>query len=364
MEWNAYDLLWEGHPLYGGRPGNIGTRGGNFMVQCSDLIVALGSRLNIRQVGYNYKQFAPGAYKIVVDIDDAELKKPTIKSNMPIHADVKDVLVSLLAQLRAFSKEEREIFTGRHQKWVSMGRELDEKFPAVRGTYYKDINPINPYVFIKKLFQLLKCGDNIICGNGSACVISFQAAEIKPGQRMFTNNGCASMGYGFPAAIGACVATKGKRVICIDGDGSFQMNLQELQTVVYNQMNLKLFVINNNGYHSIRQTQKNLLGSSLVGVCDGNGVSFPSFEKLAFAYGIPYVKIQNIHEADVQIEYVLNGKGPIIAEVIVNQGQNFEPKLSSKVLEDGRMASPAMDDMYPFLAEEEYLAVHEKCNTI
>lgn len=364
MEWNAYDLLWNDHPLYAGRPGNIGTRGGNFMVQCSDLILALGTRLNIRQVSYSYKQFAPEAYKIVVDIDKMELLKPTLSPDLPIHADVKDVLGALIERLQDLSVEDRKIVTGEHNAWIAMGKKLDQRYPAVREEYYQDADPINPYVFIKKLYDLLEEGDNIVCGNGSACVVSFQAAKVKPGQRMYTNNGCAAMGYGFPAAIGACAATKGKRVICIDGDGSFQMNLQELQTVVYNQMNLKLFIINNNGYHSIRQTQKNLFQPPLVGVCEENGLSFPDLEKLAYAYGISYIKIQTLEECDDGIARALCNDKPVIVEVVVSQEQNFEPKLSSKLLSDGTMVSPDMDDMYPFLPEEEYLAVHEKCAAI
>lgn len=364
MEWNAYDLLWNDHPLYAGRPGNIGTRGGNFMVQCSDLILALGTRLNIRQVSYSYKQFAPEAYKIVVDIDKLELLKPTLSPNLPIHADVKEVLEALIERLQGLPVEDRKIVTGEHNAWIAMGKKLDQRYPAVKEKYYQDADPINPYVFIKKLYDLLEEGDNIVCGNGSACVISFQAAKVKPGQRMYTNNGCAAMGYGFPAAIGACVATKGKRVICIDGDGSFQMNLQELQTVVYNQMNLKLFIINNNGYHSIRQTQKNLFQPPLVGVCEGNGLSFPNLEKLAYAYGISYIKIRTLEECDDGIARALCNDKPVIVEVVVSQEQNFEPKLSSKLLLDGTMVSPDLDDMYPFLQEEEYLAVHEECAAI
>lgn len=364
MEWNAYDLLWNDHPLYAGRPGNIGTRGGNFMVQCSDLILALGTRLNIRQVSYSYKQFAPEAYKIVVDIDKMELLKPTLSPDLPIHADVKEVLGALIERLQGLPVEDRKIVTGEHNDWIAMGKKLDQRYPAVREEYYQDADPINPYVFIKKLYDSLEEGDNIVCGNGSACVVSFQAAKVKPGQRMYTNNGCAAMGYGFPAAIGACAATKGKRVICIDGDGSFQMNLQELQTVVYNQMNLKLFIINNNGYHSIRQTQKNLFQPPLVGVCEGNGLSFPDLEKLAYAYGISYTKIQTLEECDDGIARALCDDRPVIVEVIVSQEQNFEPKLSSKLLPDGTMVSPDLDDMYPFLPEEEYLAVHEECAAI
>lgn len=162
------------------------------------------------------------------------------------------------------------------------------------------------------------------------------------------------MGYGFPAAIGCAVAEQGGRVICIDGDGSFQMNIQELQTVVYNKLNLKIFIINNNGYHSIRQTQTNLFEPPLVGVCDGNGLSFPSMERIAYAYDIPYVKIDALTDISVKMHEVLDVDGPVLCEVVVDPQQNFEPKLSSKVLPDGRIVSPEIDDMYPFLPREEY----------
>ncbi len=350
--WNAHDVLWDAHPLYCGRPGTVGTRGGNFVVQNSDLLLVLGCRLNIRQISYNYRDFAKNAYKIVIDIDEAELRKPTVHVDLPIHADVKDVMNELLAAEYAGASEEQK-------EWLAWARGINQKYPATLPSYYEKASPINPYVFITKLSGKLAEGDHIICGNGSACVITFQAAEIKPRQRMFTNSGCAAMGYGFPAAVGVAVARKGKRVICLDGDGSFQMNLQELQTVVYNRLNIKLIIINNNGYHSIRQTQTNLFkGEPLVGVCDGNGLSFPNFERLAYAYGLPYVKIDSLDNVDAGLDTLLGQEGPVFCEVVVDETQNFEPKLSSKVLPDGRIVSPSIDDMYPFLPREEYEANH------
>lgn len=350
--WNAHDVLWDTHPLYCGRPGTVGTRGGNFVVQNSDLLLVLGCRLNIRQISYNYRDFAKNAYKIVIDIDEAELRKPTVHVDLPIHADVKDVMNELLAAEYAGASEEQK-------EWLAWARGINQKYPATLPSYYEKASPINPYVFITKLSGKLAEGDHIICGNGSACVITFQAAEIKPRQRMFTNSGCAAMGYGFPAAVGVAVARKGKRVICLDGDGSFQMNLQELQTVVYNRLNIKLIIINNNGYHSIRQTQTNLFkGEPLVGVCDGNGLSFPNFERLAYAYGLPYVKIDSLDNVDAGLDTLLGQEGPVFCEVVVDETQNFEPKLSSKVLPDGRIVSPSIDDMYPFLPREEYEANH------
>ena len=345
--WNAHDLIWDDHELYCGRPGTVGTRGGNFIVQNCDLLLVLGCRMNIRMISYNYKDFARGAYKIVVDIDENELKKPTVNIDMPIWADLRDVVGDLLkADLAAVCSES-------HEKWIAWCRAVNARFPAVLPEYRGVGEPLNPYVFVSDFFQGLDDDDQVVCGNGSACVIGFQAAVIKHNTRLFTNSGCAAMGYGFPAAIGACVARGGRRVICIDGDGSFQMNLQELQTVVYNRLNLKILYLNNNGYHSIRQTQQNLFkGRPLVGVCDGNGLSFPQAERLAYAYGIPFVRVAC--ESDVQkLLQKMKDDGPLFAEIVVDERQFFAPKAASKRLPDGTMVSAPLEDMAPFLPREE-----------
>lgn len=348
--WNAHDVLWNDHPLYCGRPGTIGTRGGNFVVQNSDLLITLGCRLNIRQISYTYKEFAKLAYKIIVDIDKAELQKPTISPDLPVHADVKDVLQSLLAS--GFENHDNK----EQQEWLQWCRDIDSKYPAVLPEYYEMKSPVNPYVFMDKLFENLEENETIITGNGSACVISFQAAVIKKGQRLFTNSGCATMGYGVPSAIGGNFATDGKRVICLDGDGSIQMNLQELQTIVHNQCNIKLFVLNNEGYHSMRQTQSNMFKGDLCGVSASNGVSFPDMEKIAYAYGIPYLKVSSLDDMEENIRKTLQTEGPVMCEVMLDKAQFFAPKLSSKVLPDGNIVSPEIDDLYPFLDREEYLA--------
>lgn len=345
--WNAHDLIWDDHELYCGRPGTVGTRGGNFIVQNCDLLLVLGCRMNIRMISYNYKDFARGAYKIVVDIDENELKKPTVNIDMPIWADLCDVVGDLLkADLAAVCSEA-------HEKWIAWCRAVNARFPAVLPEYRGEGAPLNPYVFVSDFFQGLDDDDQVVCGNGSACVIGFQAAVIKRNTRLFTNSGCAAMGYGFPAAIGACVARGGRRVICIDGDGSFQMNLQELQTVVYNRLNLKILYLNNNGYHSIRQTQQNLFkGRPLVGVCDGNGLSFPQAERLAYAYDIPFIRVAC--ESDVQrLLAKMEEDGPLFAEIVVDERQFFAPKAASKRLPDGTMVSAPLEDMAPFLPREE-----------
>ena len=347
--WNAHDLMTDDNPYYCGRPGTVGTRGGNFVVQNADVLFVIGCRMNIRMISYNYKEWAKEAYKIVVDIDEAELRKPTVKVDMKVNADLTDVLKSI----NASSYEANPI----HEAWVKWGRDIDAKYPACLPSYDDIKSPVNPYVFIDKFSKTLSEGDKVVCGNGSACVVTFQGMHIKKDQRLFTNSGCAAMGYGFPAAVGAAVAEEGKRVICVDGDGSFQMNLQELQTVVYNKLNLKIFIMNNNGYHSIRQTQTNLFTPPLVGVCDGNGLSFPDLEKLAYAYGIRFVRISDSSEVESKTLEALEGNDPVLVEVVLSDKQTFSPKLSSKVLPDGKIVSPPIDDMFPFLERDEFEAI-------
>ena len=344
--WNAHDLIWDNHPCFAGRPGTVGTRGGNFVVENSDLLLVLGCRLNIRQISYNYKDFAKNAYKIMVDIDEGELKKPTLNINMPICANVKDVVESLLNV--EYQSTDDKIH------WLHWAHAMGNKYPAALPEYYEKTNPMNPYAFMEKFFRLLDDDEIVVCGNGSAGVIPFQAAAFKQNQRLIANSGCAAMGYGFPAAIGCSIFNNPKRVICIDGDGSFQMNLQELQTVVYNKLNLKILYVNNNGYHSIRQTQTNLFKPPLVGVCDGNGLSFPDIGKIAKAYDINFFRIDDLSKADEVSKEFLASNGTAICEIVVDTKQNFEPKLSSKRLPDGSIVSPPIDDMYPFLPREEY----------
>lgn len=344
--WNAHDSLWDDHELYAGRPGTVGTRGGNFVVQNCDLLLSLGCRMNIRQISYNWENFAKNAFLIAIDVDDAELKKPTLAVDFPIHADLSVFLPELLAKVMIQGISAPE-------KWISWCRNINIKYPVVLSEYFLKSTPVNPYVFMKKLSEHLQEGDVTVTGNGSACVCSFQAMQVKKGQRLFTNSGCASMGYGLPAALGAAVSRKGLRVICLDGDGSIQMNLQELQTIIYNNLNIKIFWLNNNGYHSIRQTQTNLFNSRYCGINEGSGISFPSAEKIAQAYGYDFLRIISLDTIDSSIDSVLSSQGPLICEVILDPDQSFSPKLSAKSLPDGTMVSPSLEDMYPFLTTEE-----------
>ena len=345
--WNAHDVIWNAHPNYVGRPGSIGDRAGNFAVQNADLLLILGSRLNIRQVSYNWKSFAREAYKIWVDIDVLELQKPTVKAEMPVLASLTDLLPMLL-------QTPYKGVTSEQIAWLAWCKERQRRFPTVLPEYWNN-ERINTYCFISSLFDQLKEGQNIVTGNGSACVVSFQAATLKPGQRLWTNSGCATMGYDLPAAIGVTKALDGEPVVCLAGDGSIMMNLQELQTIVGNHLPIKIFILNNSGYVSIFQTHRNFFDGVEVGGGPKSGVSFPNFEHLSAGFGIPYLKCASHAELNEKIAQTLATKGPVICELMIDENQPFAPKLGAKQHPDGRITSPALEDLSPFLSREELL---------
>ncbi|MEF9988421.1 MAG: thiamine pyrophosphate-binding protein, partial [Christensenella sp.] len=331
--WNSIDEIYDEHPLYVGRGGIMGDRAGNFAVQNSDLVLSLACRLSIRQVGYNYETWAREAYKIVVDVDEAELKKPTITVDMPVHANVADIICLLNEQVKSP--------LARRGDWLDKCAHWKEKYPVVCAKHYETKELANPYCFIKELSDRLGEGQITVVGNGSACVVGSHGFHLKKNQRFIINSGIASMGYDLPAAIGACYASGGQDIICIAGDGSLQMNLQELQTVITNKLPIKLFVINNEGYHSIRQTQNSFFGKPLVGIGPESGdLSFPDMEKIAWAYGYPFVRCASNDNMGEAIEKTLNESGYAICEIMVTAEQNFEPKSASRRLEDGTIVSP------------------------
>lgn len=356
--WDSIDAIYDEHPLYVGRGGIMGDRPGNFAVQNSDLVLAVGNRLSIRQVGYNYTTWARAAKVIMVDADAEEMKKPTLHVDLPVHADAGEFLEKLLAKL-----DENTRFTG--TEWLARCRSWKQNYPVVLPKHYEPAEQTNVYAFIRELSSRLKENQVTVVGNGSACVVGSHAYVIKQGQRFIINSAVASMGYDLPAAIGACIAEHGRRafrkgadggrdIILVTGDGSIQMNLQELQTIIHHKLPIKIFVINNQGYHSIRQTQKNFFGEPLVGTgYDSGDLSFPAMEKLAGAYGYPYVRIEKNEELGERLETVLAESGPVICEVMVSMTQNFEPKSATKRLSDGTLVSAPLEDLAPFLPEEE-----------
>lgn len=356
--WNSIDCMYDEHPLYVGRAGHMGDRPGNFAVQNSDLVLSLGSRLSIRQVGYNYTTWAREAYVIYNDIDAEELKKPTVHTDMPVHADVKDLLekLDMVLDEESVSEECGPKDPEALAWWVKRCQEWKAKYPVVLPKHYAagDDMPANVYAAIKEISRRAEEDQITVVGNGSPCVVGGHAYEMKKGQRFISNSAIASMGYDLPAAIGACVADHTKDIILVTGDGSIQMNIQELQTIIHHHMPIKIFMINNGGYHSIRQTQKTHFHEPLVGIgVDSGDLSFPSMEKLAWAYGYPYVAARHNSELGAAVEQTLATDGPVICEIFVDMEQNFEPKAAAKMLADGTMVSVPLEDLAPFLSDEE-----------
>jgi len=346
---NGFDIVPSDSNEYIGRIGTIGTRAGNFALQTSDLVLCLGTRNNIRQVSYNWESFAKNAKKIIVDIDEAELHKKTISGDVLLHLNVKEFIKSALYIL---TKDDGKIY--KHNRWLLWCKDRKDRYPVMLDEYkLQSEGGINPYYFINRLTTQTHEKDIIVAGNGTACVTLFQAGIVKKQQRMFWNSGCASMGYGVPAAIGAAFAS-GKRVICITGDGSFQMNIQELQTIAYHNLPIKLFILNNQGYHSIVQTQTNFFDSNLIGCNEISGVSFPNYSDVSMVYGFEYFRIDSPVAIARQIRNIISGNKRALCEVVLPTDYIFAPKLSARKQENGDIISPALEDMSPFLDRVEF----------
>lgn len=359
--WNSEDCIYDEHPLYVGRPGNFGDRAGNFAVQNSDLVFSIGSRLSLRQVGFNYKTWAREAYTIVNDIDELELKKPTLHVDLPVHADCKELIKVMLEVLKG---EDTPVYKGegigiKGMSWLETCNYWKQKYPVCKEEFCKfdDSKEANVYAAVREVAKAAKENQITVVGNGSACVVGGHSYIIKKGQRFISNSAVASMGYDLPAAIGAYIAneTHEKDIVLLTGDGSIQMNLQELQTIIHHKMDIKIFIINNGGYHSIRQTQGRFFADKcMVGIGEESGdLSFPDMSKLAYAYGYPYIKADTNSELKAAVEKTFATKGPVICEFFVDRAQNFEPKSSGKQLPDGRIVSPPLEDLVPFLSDEE-----------
>ena len=346
--WNAVDLIENEHPLYCGRAGNMGDRAGNWAIQNADLILAVGTRISIRQVGYNWKTWARAAEVIMVDIDAGEMKKPTLHVDMPVWADAKDFLEALNRQA------EERVFRG--EEWLATCRGWRDRYPVVQERQKAENGETaNVYAFIDYLSGRLPEGSLTAVSNGACCVVGNQAYRIQKGSRMANNSAIASMGYGLPAAIGTCIGGGRRDTICLEGDGSIMMNLQELQTILTNRLPIKIFLINNSGYHSIRITQTNLFGHhTKVGIGPESGdLGFPEFRKIAEAFGYPYLSAHSNAEMREAVDTALGMEGPVFTEIFTDTKQVWEPKSSTKRLEDGTLVSPPLEDLAPFLPREE-----------
>ena len=350
----THDLIANDHPLFAGRPGTIGSRAGNFCLQASDFVVVIGSRLNIRQVSYNWSRFAPQAFVVQIDIDPAELAKPFVQPALAIVADAGRFIDTLAAQPELKDLPD-------YGDWARWCHALQGRYPVLQPQ--QTLTPrLNPYAIVARIFDQLRDDDIIVCGNASACILPFQVGCLRTGQRMFSNSGSASMGYDLPAAIGAAVAAGARRVICFAGDGSLQMNVQELQTLKTLGICVLVIVLANDGYLSIRQTHENFFGR-VVGATPASGVEFPDFSLLARAYGLSAVRIAGPGDLP-ELERMLALDGPALIQVDVDPAQPFEPRIKSRMLENGTFSTPELDDMFPFLPPEELAAVRAEAATL
>jgi acetolactate synthase-1/2/3 large subunit len=338
----AADIMETDNLLNIGRVGIKGNRAANFALQNSDLVLAIGTRLGVPVTGYIYENFAREANLIVVDIDDTEHKKDTVKIEKFVHADAKEFLDTFKTKVFPV-------------KWASKCYDWKEKWPIFLQEHFDDTDGISFYGFMSVLSDCSRDDDVFVSDAGSAYYVSSQSVHIKKNQRYITSGAQADMGFTLPAAIGVCVGKNNGDVIGIVGDGSFQMNIQELQTMVHNNFPIKMFVWNNNGYLSIKTTQRKFFNDGFIGTGVDTGVSFPELEKIAFAYGIKYVRASEMENLANNIKQCLDHDGPVICEVICKEWDEVLPTIASKKLEDGRMFSKPLEDMYPLLPRTEFL---------
>lgn len=336
------DIFPTSYEYYFGNFGIIGGRCGNFLVQNADCILVLGCRMVFKHIGFNYKLFSPRSEKIVVDVDENELNKGLMKIDLPVHADLNDFFDYL---------NNKDFYSSVDNVWLEYCKELKEKFPIYSDGNLNE-NAVNPYYFAKKLLQYSDKDMLTVVGNSCACDCVRQMGVNQEGQRLWGNINCGTMGYDLPGAIGAAVA-KGGSVNCVTGDGSIMMNLQELQTIVYNNLPVKIFIHANNGYFAIVQTHTNFFKRLSGCTCD-TGISMPDFSKIAYAFGFPYYRCENNAQLDDVLPKVMNEPGYCICEIVSDTSQPIVPKCKSKIMPDGNIVSPAIDDLFPFLDEDTY----------
>ncbi len=338
------DLIGYDHPLFVGRPGSYGDRPANFTVNNCDLLLIIGCRMGIGLVGHDFQNFAPRAKKIMVDVDEKELSKPSVVPDLPVLADADVFLKALTRSLGDYRCA--------NTAWITQTQQWKEKYPVDLPEYLQEKEGINSYHFVRVFSEEMDSDAVFVLDTGSCFHVYAQAFNVKFGQRHIITGGLSTMGY-VPAVIGAARAC-GKEVYCISGDGSLQMNIQELQTIVGNKLPIKLIILNNNGYLLIRHTQTNFLDGRLIGESPQTGVTFPDLQKISQAYGIAYMKICGNDGLHSKIAMLKKSEGPVVCEVITPPWQLLIPRVASKKLEDGTMVSMPYDDMFPFLPREEY----------
>ena len=358
LTWRLIDIIPEEHEFNFGRPGTIASRYANFILQNADLLITIGARLDLVQVGYNYKNFASKAKKIIVDIDEAEIKKIDTEIDLPIVADAKVFLNEFLKQIDTIKSIDRSA-------WLKKCKYWKEKYPVILPEYLKESDLVNTYALVDALSDLLSENDVIVPGSSGSCSeITYQAFRIKQGQRLINSPGLGSMGFGLPQSIGVCLASGRKRTISIVGDGGLQHNIQELETLKRLNLPVKLFVLNNNGYAAIRNTHRRFFEGRLVCCDPSSGLTLPDTCKIASAYGIKAVRISEQKNLKERVKEVLDISGPVVCEVMIDPDLQTAPRLSSFVREDGTIESRPLEDLWPFLDREEFEREMGKLNSL
>lgn len=338
------DMLYNDHPLYYGLSGNIGPRTGNFILQSADVILVLGNSLSYRQTGFEQDLFAPHAKIIMVDVDEEESKKPGLRLYKFIHSDLGEFFRVM---------KSKQISMEAPEDWFSYCNMLKNRFSPYEAIGDLDMSERVLSYYFWKVYDEMAPEDQILAlGNNSANSARIQIGVRKAHQRAITNYTCGSMGYDLPAAIGVAVATK-KDIICITGDGSIMMNLQEIQTIKQNKLPIKIVVFSNDGYNAIRQTCKNFFHGTYIGCTPDTGVSFPDWEKLAYLHDYEYKCCHSNDEVKSCLEWLLNNKGYLFLEIKQKLDNPVTPKVMSRMREDGTFETPALHDMSPFLDKEE-----------
>lgn len=346
--WNGIDLIEETHPLYYGRPGGLGHRYANFIQQNSDFFMSIGARLNLLQTGYNFDGFARAAVKIMVDIDDAELHKINVRPDIPVCTDAKRFINILLKHKDKIIKKDRK-------KWLDYSNKLKNKYPMVQQEYWQEKDYVNTYCLLKTISDYMSSEDIYVSGSSGSCIeISMQTFEVKKGQRVFCTKGLASMGYGLPSTIGACLASNRKLTVSVNGDGGFVMNIQELETLHRLNLPVKIFVLCNGGYGAIKATQTNIFSGNFLACDPKSGLTIPNIGNVAKAYGLKTEQIYNNNELKDKVKKVLQHDGPVICEVFTPIELMAKPKQISYRRKDGQMESKPLEYMNPPLSKKEF----------
>lgn len=346
--WNGIDLIEDSHPLFFGRPGGMGQRYANFVQQNSDFYLSIGARMNLLQTGYNFDGFAREAYKVMVDIDKNELHKINVRPQLPICADAKEFMELLLKHKDKIKKKD-------YTNWLAYANKVKEKYPIVLQEYWEQEKEVNTYALLDVIAEQMSENDIYVSGSSGTCIdVSMQTFRVKRGQRVFSTKGLASMGFGVPATIGACLAGEGRRTVCVNGDGGFQMNIQELETIRRLNLPIKIFVLNNHGYAQIHATQKNIFAGHYVACDEESNLTLSPISDVAAAYRLKTVQIQRNEELQEKVQEVLEYDGPVICEVFVPLDLSAFPKQVSYKRSDGQMESLPLEYMNPPLEQEEF----------